>query len=193
MVVREGMHDLIWCGWADITENGFGPVNDFVGVVSTKIDAKRKKKVKFADGREHLTVFSARRGDGSMNVMQIPEKFALEHLGKRISPQGMVTDTGKPKPFVWMYRQLVANDAGEDYEELHIWYDVIAEEPGSNAKTDEEEADLQELEIKLSAIPSRIEVDDLKRPVTEAVIRRTPKNKDYFDKHTKTVLRWEGK
>lgn len=31
MVVREGTHDLVWAGWAEIMENGFGPVHEFVG------------------------------------------------------------------------------------------------------------------------------------------------------------------
>ncbi|EOT42746.1 major tail protein [Enterococcus dispar] len=191
---REVTHGNAFGAFASITKNAegqveFGTPAIFTGLRGNNFETTQESNPYYADNVEHVRLSGAETTEGSITVYQFPESFVINHLGKKKAANGMLTNTGTKKNFVWQYIETITDEFGEEYEELHIFYNVKASNPTSESQTDEDSAEPKEFEIPVTASPNPAVLDADDKPVTEAVIRKTEANAALFElAYTEVIL-----
>ncbi|MBC1353893.1 phage tail protein, partial [Listeria innocua] len=124
--VREGTHGTSYGAYAEIIRNEqtgaitFGVPKPFTGLRSVSFETSQESNPFFADNREHLSLSGAPTTTGSLKTYQFAKDF-LEYIGKKIMPNGGMTDTGSFKSFVWQFIETVTDEFGNSYDELRIF------------------------------------------------------------------------
>lgn len=192
---REVTHGNAFGAFASITKNAetgaveLGTPAIYTGLRANNFETTQESNPYYADNVEHVRLSGAETTEGSITVYQFPEAFTINHLGKKKEANGMLVNTGVKKSFVWQYIETVTDEFGDEYEELHIFYNVKASAPTAGSQTDEDSAEPKEFEIPVTASPNPAVLDSDGKPVTEAVIRKNETNAALFDlAYTEVIL-----
>lgn len=191
---REVTHGNSWGAFASITKNEAGEVEFGVpkiatGLRETSFETSQDSSPFHADNQEHVRLNGAESTEGTLKFYQLSKDFLTNHLGKKLMPNGGLTNTGLQKSFVWQHIETVTDEFGEEYEELNVYYNVKAGKPTAASKTDEESVEAKEFEIPVTASPNNAVLDDEGKAVTHFSIRKTTSNAALFElAYTKVIL-----
>lgn len=159
MAVKQVKHGISGGMYFSITSNElgvvtFGEPKPFIGLRGVNFETSQDSTALYSDNELHLRLTGAKSTEGTITCYQAPEDFWLKHLGYSKMDNGLYTDTGSFAHFAFQYIEKITDSNGQEFEELHIWYNLKASTPTESAQTDEESSEGKEIEISLTAGPS---------------------------------------
>lgn len=192
---REGTHGVSFGAFADIVTQEEGGALDtttvpspFTGLRTCSFETTQESNPFYADNVEHLRLMGAKTTEGTITCYQFPEKFVIDHLGKKKMENTGLVDTGKAKNFIWQFIETVEDEFGNTYRMLNVYYNVKASPPTGESTTDEDAVELKEFEIPVTASPNPLVVDDAGNAVTYMTIKEDDTNKALFDLAYKQII-----
>lgn len=183
---REGTHGVAYGAFAEIKQNANGTLDtsvvpsSFTGLRSVSFETTQDSQAFYADNVEHIRLSGAKATEGTITTYQIPKKFMTDHLGFKETSNGGLTDTGTQKNFIWQYIETVTDEFGETARQLTVYYNVKASAPTAESATDEDSAEIKEIEIPCTASPNNLVKDADNNSVTYFQLRETSTNTALF-------------
>lgn len=167
----------------------FAKPKELTGLVSVEFNKSKNATNIYADDTVHMSLSGEKQVSGNIVFYQIEKDFFLKHLGHTLQENGLITDTGETKNFVFQYIETVHDQFGKETPKLHIYYNINAGAPtgGSTTKTDQVNA--KQFTLPMTALPNSNIIDaQTGEQVTEATLLRTSENANFFDRYMEGVL-----
>jgi len=171
--VREVTHGDAWAAFAPLTNGVPGAAVTLTGLRAVSIAPEENESTFYADNVPHITLAGSTIHTGTITLYQIPQSFLTGHLGKKVSENGGLTDTGIRAPFALQYVETVTSETGEEYRVLHAYYSCTAGAPTSESTTDEDAVTPKEFSIPITAKASSAILDEDGKGVTHYELRET--------------------
>ena len=186
MVSKQVKHGISGGMYSSITTNElgavtFGELKPFIGLRGVSFETSQDSTALYADNELHLRLTGAKSTEGTITCYQFPVEFTLNHLGYSKMDNGLITDTGPHSHFAFQYIERVTDSNGQEFEELHISYNLKASTPTESAQTDEKSSEGKEFEIPLTASTSSGAVAPNGKLVTHAYFVKNEENAPLFE------------
>jgi len=174
---REVTHGNAYGVFSQITSDAstgaitYGMPYEFTGLIASAFDVSQSTEQTYADNVPHVLLSGAKVVTGTLTCYQLRQEFLVNHLGKILTSNGSLLDTGAISNFVWIYAETVTNQFGASVNEWHIYTNVQASAPSAPSTTDTDSVTAIEVEIPVNASPNPSVTDTSGNAVTHIIWR----------------------
>ncbi|MEH7080994.1 hypothetical protein V7101_20705, partial [Bacillus velezensis] len=166
----------------------FAAPKSFTGVTAVNVENSQEQTRQFADDQVHIILNAEETKAGTITTYQFAQAFLENHLGKKVSAAGGLTDTGLFKNFALQWIETVVDEIGGQTEELHVLYNVKAAAPTATATTKADSVEGKLFEVPITVLRNNNVLDEDGVPVSEYILRKTDANAEFFEEAFERII-----
>lgn len=159
------------------------------GLISAEVENESESEAFYADNIAYATLKGAASSTITLTVPYLHKWMKTYLCGYEWDTNGLGCVSGNKSKVAIMYCENIVNvDTNETHRRLHIFYNcMLSGQPKLETETDEDKANVAEIELEFSATPHPTLVDNDGVPVSHVIVDENETTKPIFEQLGKSV------